>query len=315
MSAFKYQRAFTLVELLVVIAIIGVLVALLLPAVQAAREAARRAQCVNNLKQLTLGLHNRHDVYLKLPQGCVWNNGNYYDTPRTGWNYSIFPYIEQKNIADMLPQSALSQQWMPWWSAEATSATGPTRVVIKSWLCPTDGSGKFLNSQGWGVFSLGNYHAVFGGFELQGAKANLPEQRAAMGVNHGAKFAEIRDGTSNTMILSEYLRSRGASNDQRGMPWGDQPGYGQVYTQLSPNSGSPDRVYVGWCDNLPLQNLPCINGDSGANNTVAARSLHPGGVNSGMADGSVRFVTSNVDLVGVWRALATIDGGEVIPNF
>lgn len=311
----RFHRAFTLVELLVVIAIIGVLVALLLPAVQAAREAARRAQCVNNLKQLTLGLHNRHDAYLKLPQGCVWNNGNYYDTPRTGWNYSIFPYIEQKNVADMLPQSALSQQWTPWWSTEATNPAGPTRVVIKSWLCPSDGNGKFLNTQGWGVFSLGNYHAVFGGFELQGAKANLPEQRGAMGVNFGAKFAEIRDGTSNTMILSEYLRSRGASNDQRGLAWGDQPGYGQVYTQLSPNSGSPDRMYVGWCDNRPNENLPCINGDSGANNTVAARSLHPNGVNTGMADGSIRFVTNSVDLVSVWRALATIDGGEVVPNF
>jgi prepilin-type N-terminal cleavage/methylation domain-containing protein/prepilin-type processing-associated H-X9-DG protein len=309
------RRAFTLVELLVVIAIIGVLVALLLPAVQAAREAARRTQCVNNLKQLTLGLQNRHDSYLKFPQGCVWNNSTYYDTPRTGWNYSIFPYIEQKNVAAMLPQSAESQQWMPWWSAEATNPAGPTRVVIKSWLCPSDGNGKFLNSQGWGVFSLGNYHAVFGGFELQGALANKPEQRAAMGVNYGAKIAEVLDGTSNTMILSEYLRSRGASNDQRGMPWGDQPGYGQVYTQLSPNSGSPDRVYVGWCDNLPGQNMPCINGDSGPNNTVAARSLHPNGVNTGMVDGSVRFVTNSVDLVGVWRALATIDGGETIPGF
>jgi prepilin-type N-terminal cleavage/methylation domain-containing protein/prepilin-type processing-associated H-X9-DG protein len=309
------QQAFTLVELLVVIAIIGVLVALLLPAVQAAREAARRTQCVNSMKQLTLALHNRHDAYLKFPQGCVWNNGNYYDNPRTGWNYSIFPYIEQANVNLKLPMSAESQQWMPWWSTEAFDPAGPTRVVIKIWLCPSDASGKLHNSQGWGVFSLGNFHAFFGGLELQGARANLPDQRAPMGVNYGARMAEIKDGLSNTSILGEYLRSRGNPIDQRGMPWGDQPGYGQVYTQLSPNSGSPDRIYIGWCDNQPSWNLPCINGDSGANNTVAVRSMHPTGVNTAMADGSVRFVSNNVDLVGVWRALATIDGGEVIPGF
>ena len=304
------SKAFTLVELLVVIAIIGVLVALLLPAVQAAREAARRTQCINHIKQLSLGLQNRHDTFQKFPQGLVWNDGTYYDTPRTGWNYSIFPYIEQKNVFDMLPQSAENQQWYPWWSVEANNPNGPTRVVIKSWLCPSDSAGKLHNSQGWGVFSLGNYHAVFGGFELQGALANRPDERSPMGPNYGSRIAEIKDGTSNTMILSEYLRSRGASNDQRGMPWGDQPGYGHVYTQYSPNSSSPDRVYVGWCDNKPQYNLPCINGDSGPNNTVAARSLHPNGVNAGMVDGSVRFISNNVDLTTVWRALATIDGGE-----
>ena len=83
----------------------------------------------------------------------------------------------------------------------------------------------------------------------------------------------------------------------------------------SPNSASPDRIYVGWCDNKPQYNLPCINGDSGPNNTVAARSRHPGGVVTGMADGSVRFISNHVDLATVWRALATIDGGETVPNF
>jgi prepilin-type processing-associated H-X9-DG protein len=186
--------------------------------------------------------------------------------------------------------------------------------VIKTWLCPSD-SGVLLNSQPWGVFSLGNYHAFFGGLNLGGARTNDPGQRAAFGVNYGARMLEITDGTSNTMVLGEYLRSRGAANDQRGMPWGDQPGYGQVYTQLSPNSGSPDLLYVGWCDNQPNQNLPCIDGDSGPNNTVAARSRHTGGVNVAMGDGSVRFVSQGVDLLTVWRPLATIAGGEVIPAF
>jgi prepilin-type processing-associated H-X9-DG protein len=259
-------------------------------------------------------LQNRHGVFGRFPKGLVWNNGTYYDVPRTGWNYSLFPYMEQDNIFKELPASAVNQQWEPWWSAEATNPNGPTRIVIETWLCPSD-DGVLLNSQQWGVFSLGNYHAFFGGLNLGGALAAAPNQRSAMGVNFGARITDIEDGTSNTAVLGEYLRSRGAANDQRGMPWGDQPGYGEIYTQLSPNSSSPDLIYVGWCDNQPVQNLPCINGDSGANNTVAARSRHPGGVNICMGDGSVRFVMDSVDLLTVWRPLVTIAGGEVIPEF
>ena len=101
------------------------------------------------------------------------------------------------------------------------------------------------------------------------------------------------------MIMAEYLRSTGASNDQRGIWWGDQPGYGHIYTQLSPNSTSPDLLYVGWCANHPEQNLPCIDGDGGANNTAGARSRHAGGVNALFGDGSIHFVSQNVDLVSV----------------
>lgn len=104
-----------------------------------------------------------------------------------------------------------------------------------------------------------------------------------------------------------------ASNDQRGLVWGDQPGYGHIYTQLSPNSTSPDIIYQGWCDNR--MNLPCISGDSGPNNTAAARSRHAGGVNVVMGDGAVRFISNTVDLITVWRPLATIAGGETVPNF
>jgi len=310
----RQRSAFTLIELLVVIAIIAVLIGLLLPAVQKVREAAARAKCQSNMKQLGLALHQHHDTRGSFPMGVVWNGGTMYASPRSGWNYPLFPYIEQDNVYRMLPPQAGQQQWYPWGSPEATNPNGPTRVVMSVWLCPSDG-GVLLNNQPWGVFSLGNYHAFFGGMNLGDMVANNPSQRAAFGVHFGARFADFTDGSSNTMVLGEYLRSRGASNDQRGMPWGDQPGYGQIYTQLSPNSGSPDLLYVGWCDNQPGSNLPCINGDTGPNNTVAARSQHTGGLNVVMGDGSVRFVSNGVDLVSVWRPMATLAGGEVIPNF
>src|SRR5262245_60915112 len=125
------RRAFTLIELLVVIAIIAILIALLVPAVQKVREAAARSQCQNNLKQLVLALHARHDVFKSFPKGTVWNSGNYYDNPRTSWNYSLFPYIEQTPLYNQLPASAKNQQWYPWFSPEATSPTGPTRVSLQ----------------------------------------------------------------------------------------------------------------------------------------------------------------------------------------
>jgi prepilin-type N-terminal cleavage/methylation domain-containing protein/prepilin-type processing-associated H-X9-DG protein len=310
----RRRKAFTLIELLVVIAIVAILIALLVPAVQKVRESAARAQCQNNLKQLGLALHSYHDARKQFPMGLVWNNGTYYDTPRTGWNYSLFPYIEQGPVYNQLPQSAANQQWYPWWSAEATNPNGPTRVVIPIWLCPSD-EGVLFNRQAWGVFSLGNYHVFFGGLNLGGARTVSPSERAAFGVNFGARMIQITDGTSNTMVIGEYLRSRGAANDQRGMPWGDQPGYGHVYTQMSPNSSSPDLIYIGWCNNQPAVNLPCINGDSGPNNTVASRSRHAGGVNVVLGDGSIRFVSQSVDLLTVWRPLATIAGNEVIGEF
>ena len=313
MFSYRSRRpAFTLIELLVVIAIIAILIGLLLPAVQKIREAANRMKCSNNMKQLGLALHNHHDTMERFPIGIVWNGGGYYAWPRCSWHHTLLPYIEQDNLFRQYPAAAAQQQWYPYFSAEATNPNGPTSRPIPTFICPSD-SGIKMQTQSWGYYLMGNYHAFFGGLNLGGAVAGATDQRGMFGLNYGTRFADIADGTSNTMALGEYLRSKGASNDQRGLLWGDQPGYSQIYTQLSPNSSSPDILYVGWCDSRPNENLPCINGDWGPNNTAASRSRHPGGVNVVLADGSVRLIRNNVDLVTVWRAMGTIAGGEVIP--
>src|SRR4051812_37321902 len=141
-SPARRVRAFTLIELLVVIAIIAILIGLLLPAVQKVREAAARMQCQNNLKQLGLAFHNYHDTRGTFPRGLVWNGGNtaLFTPPRTNWLYHTFPYIEQANVYNMLPQPDAAQCiWAQTSSPEATNPNGPTSVVIKTFLCPSDG--------------------------------------------------------------------------------------------------------------------------------------------------------------------------------
>jgi prepilin-type N-terminal cleavage/methylation domain-containing protein/prepilin-type processing-associated H-X9-DG protein len=309
----RARRGFTLIELLVVIAIIAILIALLVPAVQKVRESAARLQCANNLKQIALAFQNYHDGFKVLPQGLVWGSGNtsYYSAPRSNWFPLLLPFVDQESVYQQLPHPATEQlTWEPWYSAEASIPNGPTQVVIQVFLCPTD-SGVLFDTQAWGTFTLGNYHVFFGGTTLGAATTIAANEQAAFGVNFGAKLVDITDGTSNTMIMGEYLRSLGASNDQRGLLWADQPGYGHIYAALNPNTSSPDYLYQGWCDNEPQANLPCVSGDSGPNNTAAARSRHSGGLNIALADGTVRFVSSSINNA-TWQALVTIAGAETV---
>ncbi len=311
----RRRAAFTLIELLVVIAIIAILIALLVPAVQKVREAAARLQCSNNLKQLGLGFHNYHGSFKRLPPGLSWTSpSSFYSGARHSWFPLILPFVDQEPLFNMLPQPQTQNlQWTPWYSTQANNATGPTRVIVPLVLCPTD-DGAFTETQPWGVFTLGNYHVFFGGTNLGQAAALTGGQRGAFGVNWGARMGDMSDGSSNTMVMGEYLRSRGTTNDQRGLHWGDQPGYGHIYAALNPNTTSPDTLYTGYCNNLPLLNLPCISGDSGPNNTAASRSKHSGGVQVLIGDGTVRFVNQSINSA-TWQALVTIDGSESIGDF
>jgi prepilin-type N-terminal cleavage/methylation domain-containing protein/prepilin-type processing-associated H-X9-DG protein len=316
---------FTLVELLVVIAIIGILVALLLPAVQAAREAARRTQCTSNLKQVNLAAQNYVGVKKRFPMGTI-SQSPPFGVPRQCWLPFILPYIEEQAVMATYdfnfrknPDGTYNGHINYSGSPNSNTEQSPCNAVISAFLCPTD-YGVTRVTPPWGFFGLGNYPVFFGGLNNGGADPAIikKQDRAAFGFNFGARFSDITDGTSHTMIFGEYLRSTGElagpNIDQRGMLWqSDEPGGGEIMTMVSPNSTTPDIFYIhSWCVNHPERNLPCITGStSGVDHTAGARSLHVGGVNVGMADGSVQFVTDSVDLT-VWRAMATIAGAEVV---
>jgi prepilin-type N-terminal cleavage/methylation domain-containing protein/prepilin-type processing-associated H-X9-DG protein len=320
----RISRAFTLVELLVVIAIIGILVALLLPAIQAAREAARRGQCVNNLKQLGIAMQNYHDTYKELPPGnfsCCWGT----------WQVSVLKFMEEQQLADMytwLPKSAIFYLAEYRYDAPDDLTKNPPmqnrRVIssrIASLTCPSDVP-QINDTYVPGVaVTFNNYVANYGNTNHQGldhqgpASANYVKYLGGPFVGEDTKiegpkktkFKEIVDGLSKTMICSETIQGR--SGDLRGFTWwGWSAGYEAF---LSPNTSDTDRMQsIDYCKSLIDGNPPC-DAETAANlKKAGARSRHPGGVNVVMCDGSVQFVVDNVDLV-TWRAASTTHGEDV----
>jgi prepilin-type N-terminal cleavage/methylation domain-containing protein/prepilin-type processing-associated H-X9-DG protein len=311
---------FTLIELLIVIAIIGVLTALLLPSVQGAREAARRMQCSNNLKQLVLAAHNHVDAHRRLPKG-VQVQISYapyfpFSGVRQSWYPYLLPYLEEQNAI-----VKYDYKISPFGTPNSTLSTSPTNSVVPAVLCPSD-LGIVQAQLPWGYYSFGNYLAVFGGNNIGGADPAIIKrtEQAPFGLNFGAEFAEIFDGTSKTMFFAEYLRSTGDMNtsgfaiDQRGMLWqADEPGGGSLYTATSPNSTTIDLFYPDWwCTHHPERNLPCQPTSTISEHTAGSRSAHAGGVNVGMGDGSVHFVDDAIAL-SIWQAMATIAGAATEP--
>ncbi len=329
------RRGFTLIELLVVIAIIGVLIALLLPAVQAAREAARRAQCTNNLKQIALAVHNYNDANGSFPparKGCCWGT----------WNIFILPYMEQTPLFNAWNSignnvTGFDGNWRYFGLTNQTVAD----AVISSYLCPSDfgdnasnpitrtvngvvykcrfrnyvvnlgntniGQMDYpANSTPKTIFFLGApfYDMGSPNIDIQPASTYYPGRNT----RNVATVATITDGTSNTLAASEVIISQG-TGDLRGFTqWGDASGF---TGQLPPNSTIPD--VHDWCTNwLNGPPLQCIASPlTGNDKHYAARSRHPGGVNAAMCDGSVRFVKNSIN-VFIWRGLSTSNGGEVI---
>jgi prepilin-type N-terminal cleavage/methylation domain-containing protein len=304
--------AFTLVELLVVIAIIGILIALLLPAVQAAREAARRSTCSNNLKQLGLALHLYHDAFRVFPPGNLGSNTSVVNpAPRLTWALHLYPFIEQKAIYDTYDFG--KEYYDP---ENASTEEKAAARVVSTMLCPTDPGARVRKWSPWQnnvmrYCARGNYAAFFGnisnGATRTGASGHLP----AMFGYRPVRLAEVLDGASNTMALGENVRDRKMEGGYRGSYFSDYPGGAWILTRNTPNSPIADMLTTLMCgpsDNQPRINQPCAGvGDSDL--AVASRSYHPGGVQVVMGDGSARFVSETIGL-RVWQTAGSIAGGE-----
>jgi prepilin-type N-terminal cleavage/methylation domain-containing protein/prepilin-type processing-associated H-X9-DG protein len=313
-AASAHRRAFTLVELLVVIAIIGTLVALLLPAVQAAREAARRATCQNTMKQLGLALQNYESSKKTFPKGVVgWGVDS---AGVNTWVKKRRPFV--RNLLDYIEQSAKSQSYDD--SRDWTQQLNQPVLFsqIESWICPSDEAVICARDD-----FKGNYGANWGPrtYWYNPNDLNAPP-KGPFGVDYGAKLSDITDGTSNTLALMEIIQAPhgpdGPNNspDNRGRIWNDDAGAGVVSTILTPNSTAPDILPLlsgsstPLCYNNPDLGLPCSSSGATKNGShIASRSRHPGGVHVAMCDGSTHFVNDDIELE-VWRAISTIDNSE-----
>lgn len=310
-----YGRApgFTLVELLVVIAIIGILVALLLPAIQAAREAARRSQCTNNVKQWTIAVHNHIDSHRDFfsiganPDVRRVENGRVYK--RISWPTELWPFIEQTVLFD---QYNFEKHFY-----EAPNI-GLYREFVPAYNCPSDLQRvtQATSDTYWRV--MGNYVTNMGNTHLhQNAADQLIFSGSPFGVGHVYTLAKMIDGSSNTACISEIIiASPNSTNDNRGDILNNEgsPGFMSI---LTPNSPSPDQCRACKPTSTdPLHHdyndIPCSVVGDNTQYQIAARSRHPGGVTVSMCDGAVRFVADSV-AQSVWVAALSGAGGEAEP--
>ncbi len=310
----KRVSGFTLVELLVVIAIIGILVGLLLPAVQAAREAARRMQCTNNLKQIGLSVHNYESTFKKLPAGSFLVNDA---TPHT----VLLPFMEGNNLFALFDFR---------YSLNSNALNSPAiRQTVPYFICPTAPA-----RTGFAWAGHGDY------MQNMGVEASYANKTGPFYRNSATKFGEFTDGLSNTALFSEIRRGPhpGSGSSLQVIPRTSNEYYAVATNVADSSWNATNRVTydVAACDNpatsaWAYRGLQYYRGLTVAtfynhtlgpnsrfrdcagitNGHLAARGFHTGGVNLARGDGSITFVSDSIDLV-TWRAVGSTNGGEVV---
>ncbi len=348
----RRRSGFTLIELLVVIAIIAVLIALLLPAVQQAREAARRTQCRNNLKQLGLALHNYHDVNLVFPPRRIDNA-----TRASGGNIDrwsgficILPYLDQAALfaawqSNAIPPLAGGTN-APWSNAWSINGVVPINVKIAALQCPSDQLGPGA-SGGNGQ----NNYVFCSGSDYNQVDSRTPDGAFGLGSRWGMQ--DFNDGTSNTILLSEIAHSQSprdrfdtannlpltSANSCLAPAVYDSNNRVFLVNTARNSSGSWFRggrygdggaLYTSFQTILPPNSISCSTAGENGNGIHSATSRHSGGVQVLMADGAVKFITENIDSgspslapgvtngrhnYGLWGGLGTRSTGDQLGEF
>jgi len=335
------RPGFTLIELLVVIAIIAVLIALLLPAVQAAREAARRIQCTNNLKQLGIAIHNYEQTINSLPPQLLltgtattvtWSNGY-------GAHARIMPYAEQGPLFNTINFD------MDMLNPPNTTVAA---ALIGLLVCPSEVKPSTRALTDGSRYGIANYGFVTGDWFVWGGLGSSVRGRSAFGPNLARRWAEFSDGLSNTLLMSEgkayvtyyrdcptlakiqdpanvpppdadpqtvapeYLGGCSLRVDEGRTQWFESGSHHTgITTAWPPNKRTPGGPGMIYADIDLTSNREKLGRPTFA--AATARSFHSGGVNTLLGDGSVRFIKNSINGWN-WRALGTVAGGEVLSS-